>query len=273
MAVSLTKNFEATVSSSLWWLQSNSKVREKANRANSVPVSAVWPCSLWQPSLKHSPPQCIMHDPNAGFFCCLWPLKGRMVQWFINLVVGESCYRSVTWRARAIRDPGAGMVWNSECCHQHVMWSAEGSERSPRAGKDSSWGIQSLDLSSASVDIPHLEAQQSLVVGGEQDGFCLLDSIAQWNWIEMGRCCDILCWATKMIESLESTRLLSISCSFPAILTKKLRSPSLGCWGLGAVNWMKWDLNGWCSSGKCMCGSGDRQVEIEIKACRGGNTW
>lgn len=58
-----------------------------------------------------------------------------MVQQFINLVVGESCYSSVTWRASAIRDPGGGLVWNSECCHQYVMWSAEGSEGSPGAGR------------------------------------------------------------------------------------------------------------------------------------------
>jgi len=59
------------------------------------------------------------------------------------------------------------------------MWAAEGSEGRPSAGRLPPGTVKSLEISRTPVYIPRLEAQQPLVVGEEQAGFCPLDYIKQ----------------------------------------------------------------------------------------------
>lgn len=143
----------------------------------------------------------------------------------MNLVVGKSCCRSGTWRARATRDLGGRLMWTwvlQPVCD--VV--SRGLRRKSRCRKDSSWGSQGPDLSSTSLDIPHLEAlwwlEESrmtfvyLMTLNSETGLKWGGAMTLWE----GFCAGL----PKLIESLESTHPLDILCPFPVILTEKWRS-------------------------------------------------
>lgn len=185
MAVSLTKDLEATLSSSLWWLHSNIKVKEKANTPNSVQVSPVLPHSVFV--------------SQAGSITLL-PL---MVQQLLNLFLGESCYRS------ELEKPGLYVMlmvgWWEMLSAAPVQDVVTGGFRGKSWGRTApSWGSQGLKLSWSPVDIPCLWGSAGW----------LLSLWHLWKWIEIGRWCDIpgklLCWVTKLLENLESTHPLDI---------------------------------------------------------------
>lgn len=181
-----------------------------------------------------------MHDPRAGLFCCLLSSKGRMVQQFINVVVGQSCCRSVTWRDRTTHGSSDVLLWSSDCCHRYVMWSTEGLEESPSAGGIPPWAVRAQS-SHQILWIFHRALRPNSFCWLQKSSMAF-DFLTTLNWAEMRRCHDItgklLRWATKLIENLESACPVSIPYPFPVILTKKRRCPSLRCWGLE-------ELTGW----------------------------